>query len=94
MASFHGISIQMTIHISPENVPKCWEAFRLVYKNVISELSVLFSRCISPPKIRGLFLGLRIGSLPLFVQIHYSRRYTQDLRYCSRSKPKEWIKEA
>ncbi|KAL4928966.1 putative quinol monooxygenase [Aspergillus undulatus] len=42
MATFHGISIQMTVTLKPEDVRTFWDAFRPVFEKVTAEPECTF----------------------------------------------------
>lgn len=54
MASdFQGLSVQITVYIAPENLPKFWEAFKPVYDKVIAEPECTFFEVYQSPEDPG-----------------------------------------
>lgn len=51
--STEGISLQITVHISPENVPKFFEAFKSIYEKVIAEPDCTFFEVYQSPEEPG-----------------------------------------
>ncbi|KAH8696492.1 hypothetical protein BGW36DRAFT_296760 [Talaromyces proteolyticus] len=51
--SSEGVSLQVTIYISPENVPKFFEAFRPTYEKVIQEPECTFFEVYEDPAEPG-----------------------------------------
>lgn len=48
-----GVSLQVTVHISPENVPKFFEAFKPLYETVIAEPDCTFFELYQDPEDPG-----------------------------------------
>ncbi|RAL10246.1 putative quinol monooxygenase [Aspergillus homomorphus CBS 101889] len=48
-----GISLHVTVHISPENLPKFWEAMHPVYEKVIAEPECTFFEIYQSPENPG-----------------------------------------
>ncbi|OJJ32194.1 hypothetical protein ASPWEDRAFT_53881 [Aspergillus wentii DTO 134E9] len=53
MDSSHGISLQVTIFIKPEDLPKFWESFMPVYNKVIAEPECTFFEVYQSPEEPG-----------------------------------------
>lgn len=52
-SDFHGISLQVTITIAPENVPKFLEAFKPAYDKVTAEPECTFFEVYQSPENPG-----------------------------------------
>jgi quinol monooxygenase YgiN len=52
-STFQGLSLHVTIHIAPENLPKFWEAFKPVYDKVIAEPECTFFEVYQSPEEPG-----------------------------------------
>lgn len=84
-----GISLQITVHIAPENLSKFWEAFKPVYKNVIMEPDCTYFEVFHSHKEPGTLSWIENWfALPIQVVYSFASRYIK-----CRSKPKEWVLE-
>ncbi|XHG02352.1 hypothetical protein AWENTII_005708 [Aspergillus wentii] len=63
MDSSHGISLQVTIFIKPEDLPKFWESFMPVYNKVIAEPECTFFEVYQSPEEPGTLSWDRVNGM-------------------------------
>ncbi|KAL4864735.1 hypothetical protein BDV12DRAFT_200813 [Aspergillus spectabilis] len=62
--TFHGISIHMTVHIRPEDVPKFYEVFRPVFEKATAEPDCTFFELYQSPNEPGTISWVENWSKP------------------------------
>ena len=89
--SSEGISLQVTIWISPENVPKFFEALRPVYEKVIAESECTFFEIYEDPADPGRISW--VENWYVVVLLFYSTSCSSMKNHEYRAKSAEWLLE-
>ncbi|CRG89204.1 hypothetical protein PISL3812_06240 [Talaromyces islandicus] len=79
-SDFHGISLQVTITIAPENVPKFLEAFKPAYDKVTAEPECTFFELYQSPESPGVISWVENWSKPVdwLVQNQLTKEYYKE----------------
>ncbi|KAL4874489.1 hypothetical protein BJY04DRAFT_203879 [Aspergillus karnatakaensis] len=80
--TFHGASAHMTVHISPENVPRFLELFRPVFEKVTQEPECIFLQLFQSPDDPGTISWVENWSKPKewFMEHQMSKSYYDEYR--------------